>query len=237
MRKTTETTIPFLVIEQGQQHFTSSEVGPKGFRKIELRIRDLPEQEIADSRFPARSNEEVRVRKTGRGQVLLELGFMNGPRRFSALNIVDQAIRGVNNLGTSPITEGDRHGSVGEMLGLPGDGLYQVLSGSRQLMQQANGEKSCFAFMKSLPFLKKKFFKERHQQVNLDLGPIPVLLRERIHRDDWNPQPVKGIEHFADGNQSFPVSGNTGQPTMRGPATVPIHNHRHVTGQRVLIEL
>ena len=82
MRKTTETTIPFLVIEQGQQHFTSSEVGPKGFRKIELRIRDLPEQEIADSRFPARSNEEVRVRKTGRGQVLLELGFMNGSRRF-----------------------------------------------------------------------------------------------------------------------------------------------------------
>ena len=182
MRKTTETTIPFLVIEQRQQHVTSSEVRPKDFRKIKLRIRNLPEQEITDPGFPARSNEEVRVRESGRGQVLLELGFMNPSRGFAALNIVDQAIRGVDNLGTSSITQGDHHGSVGEMFGLLGYGVHQVLGGSRKLVQQANGEKSCFPFMKGLPFLEKKFFKERHQQVNLNLGPIPILLRERVDR-------------------------------------------------------
>lgn len=237
MRKTTETTIPLLVIEQRQQHVTSSEVGPKGVRKIELRIGDLPEQEIADSRFTARSNKEVRVRKTGRGEVLFESGFMHAARGLAALNVVDQVIDGVDNLGASSITQGDHYGSVGEMLGLPGDDLRQILGGRRKLVKLADGEKPYFSFMKGLPFLKKEFFKERHQQVDLSLGAVPVFLRERIDRDDGNPQQVTGIEDFADGNQPFPVSGNTGQPTLGSPTTVPIHNHGHVTGQRVLVEL
>ena len=237
MRKTTETAIPFLVIEQCQQYVATPEIRPQGLRKIEFRIRDLPEQEIADSRFPTRSNEDVRVRKTGRGQVLLELGFVNASRGFSVLNIVDQAIHGVDNLGSSSITQGDRHGPVGEMFGLPGDGMHQVLRGSGKLVKQANGEKLGFSFLERLPFLMKKFFEKRHEQVDLGLGAIPVLLRERVHRDDWNSQQVKGIEDFPDGDQPFPMSGNTGQTTLGGPATVPIHDHRHVTREGFLIEL
>ena len=237
MRKTTETAIPFLVIEQRQQYVATPEIRPQGLRKIEFRIRDLPEQEIADSCFPARSNEDVRVRKTSRGQVLLELGFKNASRDFSGLNVFNQAIRGVDDLGASSITQGDRHGAVGEMLGLLSHGMHQVLRGSGKLVQQTNGEKPGFSFLERLPFLMKKFFEERHEQVDLDLGAIPVLLRERVHRDDWNPQQVKGIEDFPDGDQPFPMSGNTGQTTLGGPATVPIHDHRHVTGEGFLIEL
>ena len=237
MRETTETTIPFLVIEQRQQHVASSKVGPEGFGKIEFRIRDLPEQEIADSRFPAGANKQVRVRKPGRGQVLLELSFMDVPRRFAALNVVNQAIHGVDNFGASSITQGDHHGLVSEVFGLFSDGMHQVLGGSRKLVQQANGEKPDFSFMKGPPFLKKKFFEERHEQVDLGLGPVPVLLRKRVQRHNGSAKQVKGIKHVADGNQAFPVTRNTGQPTLGSPTTVPIHNHGHVTGKGFMIEL
>jgi len=153
------------------------------------------------------------------------------------LNIVDHPVRGLDNFGATSITQGDHHGPVGEMFSFPGDGPYQLLSGSRKLVQQTYGEKPCFSFMKGRPFLKKKFFKERHEQVDLGLGPVPVLLRERVQRDDGNAEPIKGIEHFADGNQALPVTRNARQPAMRGPAAVPIHNYGHVTGQRVLVEL
>jgi hypothetical protein len=43
-------------------------------------------------------------------------------------------------------------------------------------------------------------------------------------------------DHFADGIDSFPMTGNAGQAAKLGPASVSIHNDGHVFGQELLFQ-
>lgn len=237
MGEATETTFPFLVIEQGQQHFPLSEVGPESFRKIQLGIGKLPKEEIADSHFPACADQQVRVRKIGCGEVLLKLGFMDGAGHFAALHVFDQLVRSVENFGPSSIAQSNTHGPVGERSGLPGNGMHDVLNRRRERVDVANGKKPHFPLMKGLTFPMEEFFKERHEQIYLDPWPIPVFLREGIDRGQWNLQQTEGMKYFSQGRQSFFMPGNARQVTLRRPTSVPVHNHGHMTGKGIMVEL
>ena len=59
--------------EQGQQQFTPPEVRPERRGKIELCIRQLPEEKIADARLAAGADEQIGVGQVVRVQMLLNV--------------------------------------------------------------------------------------------------------------------------------------------------------------------
>lgn len=67
---TAEAPFSSLEFEQGQQEFPSPEVRPQGLGKIEFSVSQLPQEKIADARFSARANQEVRVRQASSIQML-----------------------------------------------------------------------------------------------------------------------------------------------------------------------
>ena len=63
---TPEAAVALLVLDDGPQQVRSAEVGPQRRRHPELAVRDLPQQEVADSQLAARADEQVGIGNVGR---------------------------------------------------------------------------------------------------------------------------------------------------------------------------
>src|SRR2546426_3193137 len=70
-----------LVVEQGQQGLAPTEVWPERGREVHLRVGELPEQEVADARLAARSDEEVWIREPVGGEIAFQEVFVDLIRR------------------------------------------------------------------------------------------------------------------------------------------------------------
>jgi len=87
------------------------EVGPQRFGKVDFRVRDLPEQEIADAHLAARANQQVRIGQTARIQVLLNLWFIDILRlQFALLSVPNQSSDRIDNLSAPSVTK--RHSQL-----------------------------------------------------------------------------------------------------------------------------
>src|SRR5512135_3807669 len=62
-----EAPVPFLIIHDGPEEMFPAEIRPEDGRDPDLRVGDLPEQEIRDPELAAGADEEVRV-GNARGQ-------------------------------------------------------------------------------------------------------------------------------------------------------------------------
>ena len=59
-----EPSLPSLIVEDRGQQVLLIEVGPQCIGKIELRVRRLPQKEVADSLLAARAYDEIGVGQT-----------------------------------------------------------------------------------------------------------------------------------------------------------------------------
>ena len=57
-----EATLPMLVVEDRLVEIALTEVGPKEIHEAELRVGQLPEQEVADPLFATGTDEQVGIR-------------------------------------------------------------------------------------------------------------------------------------------------------------------------------
>src|SRR4051794_29532772 len=60
-----ESTAPRGVLGESVTKIALLEVGPQLVREDELRVRELPEQEVRDAQLAARADQQVRVRQVG----------------------------------------------------------------------------------------------------------------------------------------------------------------------------
>src|SRR3954454_18126010 len=65
------------VFREGEVEVVGAEVGPQGLRDDELRVGRLPDQEVGQAMLAAGSNDEVRIRKVGRVELLGEGRFVD----------------------------------------------------------------------------------------------------------------------------------------------------------------
>ena len=104
---TAKSALPSLVVKESKEYLTASKVWPKGFGEVQLRVRDLPKEKIADSGFSTRANKEVGIWQLRGGQVLLQQRFAYwATGNFSRLYVAEQVVDGVNNFPSSSIAQG-----------------------------------------------------------------------------------------------------------------------------------
>src|SRR5436190_8976050 len=91
------------------------EVGPERVHEDELRVRELPEQEIRDPELPGRADEEIGIRHR-RGVQLRCKRVLVDVLRFDACG--DEPPRGLDELGAPAVVERDPEAQAVVPLGL-----------------------------------------------------------------------------------------------------------------------
>src|SRR5260370_33334320 len=99
------TALAFLKFEQGLQKSRAVEVGPERLGDENLRIRNLPEQEIADAHFAAGADQQVGVRQALGIQVPGQLFLADALCGSMAVAFLENCIHGVDDLGTAAIVQ------------------------------------------------------------------------------------------------------------------------------------
>src|SRR6185295_10980711 len=82
------------------------EIGPEGVRDPELRVRELPEQEIRDAEFAAGADQEIRIRQPVRVEHPREELLVDGGGRHPVpARLLDDAAHRVHDLRASAVRE------------------------------------------------------------------------------------------------------------------------------------
>src|SRR6185312_14333636 len=108
-----------------------AEVGPQDVAEIELGVREVPQQEVADAAFAACADEEIRVRDAGERQGRGETRLIHLLRLEAARgHVAGETARGGDDVPTAAVTHGDieQHARVagGERFGFRHAGTQLV---------------------------------------------------------------------------------------------------------------
>ena len=106
--------LAFLICENGLEQVPLAEVGPQRVGDPDLRVRDLPEQEVADPHLAARPDQQVGI------------GLARGIEKISEALLVQlvgadarrhDAARGFHDFGAAAVVERDveQHAAAGEV--------------------------------------------------------------------------------------------------------------------------
>jgi hypothetical protein len=77
---------------------------------------------------------------------------------------------------------------------------------------------------------------EAHQGGDLGLRPLPVLHREGVEGEHLQPQPGRGLHHVPHGVDARAVALHPALVAELRPASVAVHDDRHVAGQAVEVD-
>src|SRR6266404_3760136 len=95
-----------VVLLQCREKLRFSKIRPKRWRDYQLRIRNLPKQEVADAHFAAGPDQQIGVRQVMGIEVLRKNLLVDvGGIEFARFHLLRQAANGVDNLGAPAITE------------------------------------------------------------------------------------------------------------------------------------
>src|SRR5712691_4391466 len=228
LRPRAKATDAALVRGDGLIEVRIGEIGPERLGAVELRVRRLPEQEIAESHFAGGADHQVRIGQAPAVEVtrqagVLELGEVGA--------LFSQLSDGVDDLLPAAVVDRDienRFGAdPGSLAGLP----HLVLERRGKLVQPT-GEAKLDAATGQLVDLASDGLREQvHQGIDFIAGPRPVLRREGIQRQDAYAAPIRGFRDAADGLDPSFVPHDPRQQAFTGPAAVAIHDDRDVLGR------
>src|SRR5579883_2468235 len=80
----TQAAIPpfaLLIIRERSVKFSAAKIRPECFRYINLRIGDLPKQEVADAQLAAGADQQIRIRQPGGVKVFADNFFIDSKIR------------------------------------------------------------------------------------------------------------------------------------------------------------
>lgn len=233
----TETALPALILKQGQQQFTPPEVGPEGGREVEFCVSQLPKEKVADAGFPARPDQEIRVREIMSVEKLVDERFVDLlDLDLSILDFPDDVSDCIDHFSPTAVAEGDRQVELVEVSRFLLRGPDPLQSGAWKRFGPSDGSKSHTLLYELVPFGRQVMFEQPHQRIDLLGRPIPVLLGERKNRQSLYPELQAKRDHFPDGLDPFPVTGDAREAPRFGPATVPVHDYRHMLWKEVGIK-
>src|SRR5438132_51287 len=161
-----------------------AEVGPEAVDEGELGVGELPEEEVRDAKLAGSADEEIRVGHVGRVEVLGEellvdvLGLDAG---------LDDPPRGLDQLRAAAVVERDPEleSLVPSRLVLErGHPLPEV---ERRAVPPADEPRSHALLRQIRQLALDRLAEDLHQSVHLVRRPSPVLGRERVHGEGFDP--------------------------------------------------
>ena len=209
-------------------------VGPQRVGHPDLRVRDLPQQEVAHPHLAAGANQQIGIGLSGRVQELREAPLIE-VRRMDG--VLDGPPRRRDDLRPPAVVDGDveQHAAVAASAFLPDVELAPDVG--RQLVRASDDPEPDVVVEQRLQLEPHVLLEQRHQQRHLGGGPLPVLDRESIEGQNPNPQPGGRLHHVPDRIDTRPMALHPGQMPLGRPPAVAVHDDGHVRRQTIEVHL
>ncbi len=155
---------------------------------------------------------------------------------FAVLGFADQPANGVHDFRAAAVAQRHRQLELVEMSRFLLRGPDPLQRRRREGFRTSDRAEPDALFDQFVPLGGKVMLQESHQGVDFRRRSVPVFLRKCVNRQGLNAEFQAQRDHFADGLDAFPVSGDPGQTARLRPATVSIHNHGEVLRKKIGIE-
>src|SRR5690625_1793727 len=228
--KGAKSTVPTSELGNGSLQILALEVGPEPIAEDQLRVGQLPEQEVADPHLSAGADEQVRIRQAGGFQPAGERRLIDaGGVEFASRGLLGQPPGARDDLLPSPVGEGDR-----QLKALvPGARLLEALDDAHQI-----GRQTAAVADHAHPNVKARHLRrivvaeippqQPHQIDDLGDRPLPVFRGKGKKRQAGELEINGGAYDAPRCFRPPPVPDAPGKPTTRRPTSVAVHNDRDV---------
>jgi hypothetical protein len=195
--------------------------GPQALGEDELRIRRLPEQEVADPHFAAGADEEVGIGRVAERHVAVERRLVE----VLGLDAADHRLPArLDDVPAAAVVEGDRQVDPGVVAGA----VLGVLPGLAQLVRDLGAvadDADANAVAGELgEVLRDGDEDQAHQAGDLFARPLPVLGREREHGQVLDAAIGAGVDGAHERIDALLVAEEARHVPLLGPAAVAVHD-------------
>ena len=203
--------------------FFFCEIRPGNRGKIQLRIRQLPQQEIGNPLLIAGADQQIRIRNTCGIQIALQ-GIRRNIRRihFAALELRRQFFYCTDDLIPASVIDGDLEMQtviVLRRLFQFGDPIPDIFIQSRLVSQNSDTHTVLLRRLQtSLHIIPKQL----HQRIHFVLRTVPVLCGESIYCQVLNPHTVCLFADYFHSLGSLNMTVVAGHSLCFCPAAVPV---------------
>src|SRR5262249_2632917 len=172
----TEAALPLLEERQGLEVLPLAEVRPQCLGDVHLRVRQLPQKEVADAHLAACANQQVGVRDTLGAEVVRNglLGDLPG-RELAALDVAGDGTGGTGDVLAAAVAHGEDDRHAGVVAGRRDRRPQRLAHGGRQLPQATDREQADAVPHHLAELARQVLAQQRHQPVDLARRPVPVL--------------------------------------------------------------
>src|SRR6266481_7190684 len=175
--------LPILEFDERFKQPRPVEIGPERFRDEDLGVGDLPEQKIAYAHFPARANEEIRVRQTVCIHVPGQQLFRDRRPASVPVLLCQDGIHGIDDFRAPAVIQGHAQHHAG-ICGRLFHGIANiVLHADGKLVGAAEETHADIVFLQQRHLPAEVFAQELHQEVDFRFWPAPVLNGKRVERE------------------------------------------------------
>src|SRR5579862_7187681 len=223
--------IALLEFDEGLEEPGAIEIRPQGIGDENLRVGNLPEQEVADAHFAAGADEQIGVGEAGSVEVLFELGLGELFRGAGGALFGEDAVGGVHNFGAAAVVERDAQHYTRVFGGGFGGFASVALHRRRQFVGAAQKTHADVVFLDERHLLADVFTEQLHEKLDFGFGAAPVFHGEGVKSQRFNLHTGAGFDGAARGFRAFAVAGDAGEMAALGPAAVAVHDHGYVARQ------
>src|SRR5688572_22672563 len=213
------------------------EVGPQALGEKQLRIRKLPEQEVADSLLAPGADEQVRLGRIGHREILGKMLFGDAARDGAGL-LAGKARQRLQDVPAPAVIRRDGQRQAAIVLGQALAGLDQRAHLEIEPARVPDDLEADFVAMELAHFAREGRHEQLHQQRDLLGRAAPVLGAERKQRQEPDA-PLRARGHYAPYRlDAALVPRNARQVPAPRPAPVAIEDDgdvaRHLAALRYL---
>ncbi len=185
-----ETALALLVVRDGFEEMDAAEVGPKAIGDQELRVGDLPEEEVGDALLPGGADDEIGVGHVAGVEGARDIGLVECVECSGAEEVFDGAAArvglggevgedladGVDHLGAGSVVEGEREGGAGVFCGGLGCPLHGVLHFAGEFVDASDVRHADVIVVHALHVADEVSPEELHEEVDLRLRSAEIVL-------------------------------------------------------------
>src|SRR5688572_21618454 len=230
----TEATASLLEVRDRPVEVDGAEVRPQHRRHPQLRVGDLPQQEVGDPHLAAGPDQEVGVRNAVGVERAADVALADLlGRDLARPHLPRQRAEGVQELVAAAVVEGHQQREAGVGPRLVHDVVDAAAHRHGHTTAAADHAEAHVALHQLGQLAIDRLLQEPHQRRDLVFRPIPVLRRERVERQVAQPDRVAGTHQRAGRLHALAVPGHTRQPAARRPPPVAVHDDRDVGRHRL----
>ena len=177
-------------IEHRAQQFGAIEIRPQRFRHVQLRVGDLPQQEIADAHFTRSSDQQIGFGQLGRMQMAGDGLLVNHQMIQAAVNsgVVDDGVHRVHDFVPRAVIDGE----IEPHAAIPGGQFLNcaklvIHAGGKRFHAPARLQPDVVS-LQLLKFVPQIKTEQSPQHIHFGARPFPVFGGKRIKREGLDAQ-------------------------------------------------